>query len=521
MKTSLPSRDQTPLFVLGVAALFGSLAVFLLGGTFETIAAGLTLLSGWYCYELLRSSKSLAASNRSLKAEIAERQLAVEAPRASEERFRLLAENSLDLIARLSTGGHFLDVSSAAEATLGYRAEELVGTHPSDYLHPEDKGGFWSALQELQRGPQRRVLTVRMRSKSGDYRSIEVSAHALTNSQGEPGGEIHCTLRDITLRREEERKRDQMTHGLRAIVDVGDELLRFSDERQLLRQGVEMARERLGLVRSAIFLASEDGTMVCGTFGTNAEGATVEEHQHHIHYQSHWRQCVFGPATNVRWRVLPNEPLEYYVDGVRRELANRGWIALTLLSSGQQDLGFLSYDPGESGEQFDPVQQELVGVFASMVGAMLARTRADAAKRALEKQLRTVMESAPVILYAVGNDERYFLATGRGLARLGYQPANLIGKKLDEVGSNPAVLESVRRALAGETNASLIQQGQAWIDMLWQPLWDDDGSPSGMIAVGIDVTEQHLAESARQESELQYRQVVDDASEVFVRLDAQ
>ncbi len=56
------------------------------------------------------------------------------------DRYRLLAEQSTDLISRHSATPEwtFIDVNPAIEPLLGYKAEEIIGTSGYALFHPQD-----------------------------------------------------------------------------------------------------------------------------------------------------------------------------------------------------------------------------------------------------------------------------------------------------------------------------------------------------------------------------------------------
>jgi PAS domain S-box-containing protein len=60
------------------------------------------------------------------------------APRESEELYRLLAENSTEVISRHTPEGVYTYVSPACRSLLGYEPEELVGRSVHKLVYPED-----------------------------------------------------------------------------------------------------------------------------------------------------------------------------------------------------------------------------------------------------------------------------------------------------------------------------------------------------------------------------------------------
>src|SRR3954451_5403331 len=67
-----------------------------------------------------------------------ERKRAIEALQRSEEYFRSLIENALDIITVLDNGGNIRYGSPSFERVLGYPHGALTGTNAFDLVHPED-----------------------------------------------------------------------------------------------------------------------------------------------------------------------------------------------------------------------------------------------------------------------------------------------------------------------------------------------------------------------------------------------
>jgi len=82
----------------------------------------------------------LAKANEGLRREIAERKRTEQTLRASEKRFRQVAENALEWIWEVDADGLYTYASPASEKILGYAPEEIVGKRCFyDQLHPEDR----------------------------------------------------------------------------------------------------------------------------------------------------------------------------------------------------------------------------------------------------------------------------------------------------------------------------------------------------------------------------------------------
>lgn len=101
----------------------------------------------------------------------------------SESRYRMLAENTTDVIA-VSRDGVYLWLSQSATAAFGWHPEELVGKRHEDFVHPDDRVFMASARDQVQQGITKRIR-YRYRNKAGLYNWISVAANPMKNDAGE------------------------------------------------------------------------------------------------------------------------------------------------------------------------------------------------------------------------------------------------------------------------------------------------------------------------------------------------
>lgn len=135
--------------------------------------------------------------------DITDRKLAEEALRRSEEYFRLITENSLDLVSILETDGTVRYVSPSYERALGWEPGERVGGDTFSVIHPDDAGMIAQRLREMLQAPGNTTKAeLRLRHKDGTWKLFESFAKNLT---GEPTvGGIIVSSRDITERKRAE-----------------------------------------------------------------------------------------------------------------------------------------------------------------------------------------------------------------------------------------------------------------------------------------------------------------------------
>ncbi|MFN0085610.1 MAG: PAS domain S-box protein [Blastocatellia bacterium] len=147
---------------------------------------------------------------RFIARDVTERVRAERALRESEERYRLLAENSSDVIARYDLEGRCLYLSPASIRLLGFRPEERIGRAVFERVHPDDIPELVNELRILLSEPVTRLLTFRYLHRDQHYVWLETAARVVRNPENGESVEIVAVARDITERkRDEERLRDQ------------------------------------------------------------------------------------------------------------------------------------------------------------------------------------------------------------------------------------------------------------------------------------------------------------------------
>ncbi len=125
---------------------------------------------------------------------------------AEEERYRLLARNMTDVIARHGRKGAVLFVSPAAELLFGVRVAELAGHGLFDRVHVADRPAYLTALADAAAFGQDRSVEFRIRRNSddgGQFIWVEMRCRPLDPVTDER--EVVAVLRDVTEWKVQER----------------------------------------------------------------------------------------------------------------------------------------------------------------------------------------------------------------------------------------------------------------------------------------------------------------------------
>ena len=137
----------------------------------------------------------------------------------NQARLHRIVEYSREYTSITDRDGKITFMSPPVQRVLGYRPEELVGTNALDLVHPSDLEATGAALYTLGdlQGTQA-PLRIRLRTKDGGWRLIEVTSRALFDDDLIGGLLTHC--RDVTDYAEVERTLRDSLGRLDAIVET-------------------------------------------------------------------------------------------------------------------------------------------------------------------------------------------------------------------------------------------------------------------------------------------------------------
>ncbi len=120
-----------------------------------------------------------------------------------------------------------------------------------------------------------------------------------------------------------------------------------------------------------------------------------------------------------------------------------------------------------------------------------------------ETYLRAVFQTMPVVLFVLDQHGTFVLGEGKGLELLGLQPGMLTGQSVFAVyADQPQIIQSVQRALAGESFSTLNQYKQFFFETRFHPIRDVQGTVIGVIGVAFDISSRLEADTASQNANM-------------------
>jgi diguanylate cyclase (GGDEF)-like protein/PAS domain S-box-containing protein len=201
-----------------------------------------------------------------------------------ESLYRLLTENSSDIIALYNAQHETVYVSPTSEKILGYTSEEYIDLKVEEVVHEEDLPALLDSRKKASLGEVQSCV-FRMRSKKGEYIWLESSANPVLDEGGNLA-QIQVTTRNIHHQRVYQELLQKSEERYRFIAEYSTDLIRIVSEDRKIQYASPSHQLKLGYDSEELigknledFIYSDDQEMVKQKFmdGTlRKQPSTVE-----------------------------------------------------------------------------------------------------------------------------------------------------------------------------------------------------------------------------------------------------
>lgn len=214
---------------------------------------------------------------------LVERRRHLQALEEEKERYRLMAQNSTDMIARHTPEGQYLYVSPASNQIMGYHPEELIGNTLYDYFHPRDLEKIQKSHKTIFKNPDIYTISYRIKQKGGGWRWVETTCKTLKNPDTGKVKEIQTATRDISNRKEYEQDLKRQNKLNETIINSLPELFFIlSEDKKIQRINVQFSgtlgysgEEIIGK-KPTTFIAKQDRELAFSSLETAFREGSVE-----------------------------------------------------------------------------------------------------------------------------------------------------------------------------------------------------------------------------------------------------
>lgn len=398
----------------------------------------------------------------------------------SESKFRLLAENSSDVISINNSDGVILYISPSCKLVLGYATEELIGRNAYDLYHPDDLAKMKKAYDEVLDIPDIYTVLFRIRKKEGNYIWLESTARTIKNEQGKLI-EIHAVNRDVTQRILSEEKLRESQHFIEQVTDFSPTLISVLD--LINKTNIYANKEITDILGYSPFEIQQMGSEATRILVHPADMIIVDERN----------QKLSNLKDN---EILESEFRVKHADGNYRWLYTRTTVfKRTDKGSVWQTLS-TSIDITErkaAEEKLLNAQTEMRNLNLKLEEKVKMRTEA---LKQSENQLKIITNTVPAFISYLDVNGIYKY-TNNYYSNLSFVNESPTGKHIRDVIGEEAYRISkgaLDRALAGETlvfpNHVQLKDGSIKeVDVWYVPDKDEEGNVRGIVVMSVDLTE--------------------------------
>lgn len=287
---------------------------------------------------------------------------------------------------------------------------------------------------------------------------------------------------------------------LKALHDVDIELSQETSLDDLYRRAIELGRSRLGFDRLGLFLISEDGKLMLGTFGTNKEGDVIDE-----------RELVNEIANDpyISQAIQSKSPVTIWSD---KKLMNNwqevgsGWGLMAALWDGDRTIGWLAADNLVRQEPLAAYQPELLTLFGSTLGHLVKQLQAGEALRERELKYRALFQQTTDAVFLSDLDGNHIDVNQRAADMLGYTVEELVGLSFREIvapsdrANSANVLNALqaRQKIAPHERMLRTRDGVEFpVEISVELVEDEDGNPLHIQRIVRDITTRKRDEEHR------------------------
>lgn len=295
----------------------------------------------------------------------------------SEQKFRLLAENSEDIISVHAIDGTIWYLSPSVLTVLGYEVDEVVGRSYSLYVHPDDRHKFMPQDQIPSFvGNESIIVRYRILRKDGTYIWLETIIKPIVDE--EELVKLICTSRNITeqkIAQEKLKKKDQLLH---AVAQATHSLLINTDLDLAITESIQTLGSKALVNRVYVFQNHFD--TVSQQWVTSETHEWTEDPSDLRLEKPELKNIPFESIKKIIEPLQANQPFLTYKDKEEDPQLQAIYERSNLLSSAAVPIfiknkfwGFVGFDEFKRDREWSEAEFSILRSYASSLAAAIER----------------------------------------------------------------------------------------------------------------------------------------------------
>ena len=391
--------------------------------------------------------------------------------RKSEQHLRDILTHAGDAFVGLDAGGAITEWNRQAEETFGWVRDEVMGQQLENFLIPAElRQAHVDGMKRFIVSGTGPVINKRIEltalHRDGHHIAIELSVAASFDGINYIASAF---IRDITSRKEAERKLAENEKFLRTITDNIPLLIGYAGIDERYQFANASYQKFLGVDPQAVVGKSMRDILGEVSYSEIAPHLTTVKAGRAVHFER--TAQINGNTFHFMGDYIP-------------DIANDG----------------------------------VVKGFFILVLDISARKNAEIGQALGEQRLKSITDNLPSMIAQIDREERYVFVNEYVARTFGTPPASILGKTVREIRGEEVysrIRPFVQRALHGETGsfegtATGIDQGEFYYQADYLPSFNPAGENDGFYLMAFDITQRKRAEMKQAESEQRLRLITDN-----------
>lgn len=398
----------------------------------------------------------------------------------SEQRFRTLAENVPSVIYLCHNDERYTMefINDQVEALTGYAAQQFLADEISfvELYHPDDVPAIEAEVGAALAEKRAFQIEYRIKHKNGRWRWVEEIGSGIYDETGELVF-LEGILNDITQQKQDNLALLQSEQRFRALAEN---------------------------VPGVIYLCHNDERYTMSFINDQVEDLTGYTAQQFLNDEISFVELYHPddvPAIEVEVGAALSEKRSFRLEyRIKHRDGDWRWV---------EEIGIGIYD-SETGALI---------YLEGMLTDVTRRVTREADLRRNQELMQTVVNNAPIIIFALDREGMFTLSDGKQLSSLGLQPGQVVGlSAFDVYHEVPHIVEGIKQTLAGEPVQYEAAVGELAFETWLEPIYDNEGGLNGLVGVAVDVTERKQA-ALKLEARIRHEQNLSLASQALVTTD--
>ena len=301
----------------------------------------------------------------------------------SEQKFRLLAENSEDIISVHAIDGTIWYLSPSVSKVLGYEVDDIIGRTMDQYVHPNDRHKFLPAdrvpafAENIHGAENSIIVRYRVLRKDGVYIWLESIIKPIVDETELV--KLICTSRNITDQKIAQEKLKKKDHLLQAVSQATHSLLINTDLNQAILESIQVLGSTAMVSRVFLFQNYLDG--VTKQWTTNQTHEWTRKAADYRQNEEYMRNIPFENIIKIVEPLQQRLPFVAYksketdeqLQGIMNRAGVLSSVALPIYLKNGMFWGFVGFDEMDEEREWYEAEFAILRSYASSLAAAIER----------------------------------------------------------------------------------------------------------------------------------------------------